>query len=175
MYAMETVPIPEGWGERIDAEYYKGIRQILEIKTTYGQMKEGKARTNTNEDIMKTLSEYLSTPKAKKIFKPISQSIRERAIALLGKVLRKARYEPEAESLLRDNETWNIPLPKTGEMRDGRPRVNWAIETAKNAWLQHMMYEDVVRGKTRGLYKEFDYKKITHVRQLIKEARRNIF
>ena len=82
MYAMETVPIPEGWGERIDAAYYKEIRQLLEIEITYGHMKEGKARTNTNEDIMKTLSEYLSTPKAKEIFKPISQRLREREYLL---------------------------------------------------------------------------------------------
>ena len=150
MYAMETVPIPEGRGDRIDAEYYKGIKQILELKTTYGQMTEGETRTNTNEDIMKQLSEYLSTPKTKKIFKPVSQRIKERAVALLGKVLRKARDEPEAEILIGDSDTWNIPIPKTGEMRDGRPRVNWAIETAKNAWIQHKMYEEVGRGKSKG-------------------------
>ena len=149
MYAMETVPIPEGWGDRIDAEYLKGIRQILDMKTTYGQMQEGNARTNSNEEIIKMLSNYLSTENTKKIFKPVSERIKERAIKLLGRVLRQTKDEPEAEILIGDSDTWNIPLPKSGEMRDGRPRVNWAIETAKSAWLRHKMYEEVGRGRSK--------------------------
>ena len=72
-------------------------------------------------------------------------------------MLRKERDEPAAEVLIGDSNTWNIPRPKEGEVRDGRPRVNWAIETAKAAWIKHEMYSGVGRGKSKGIYKEFDY------------------
>ena len=45
MYGLETAALPKGWEDRIDAAFMKGIRQILNLKTTYGQMKEGHERT----------------------------------------------------------------------------------------------------------------------------------
>ena len=74
--------------------------------------------------------------------------------------------------LIGDSNTWNIPRPKEGEMRDGRPRVNWAIETAKVAWIKHEMYRGVGRGKNKGTYKEFDYTLKTHIEKIKDEAKK---
>ena len=120
----------------------KGLRKILNMDTTYGQMQKGQERTNANEEIKKQLSALLCTEKCKKEFTPISERIQNRAIALLGKVLRMPRTEPIAEVFLKDDQTWNLPMPKTGQMRNGGPRINWAIETARLAWWKHKMYED---------------------------------
>ena len=47
LYALEATPIPNNYYDKIDAAFFKGIRQILNIKTTYGQMQAGEDRTNT--------------------------------------------------------------------------------------------------------------------------------
>ena len=41
LYAIEAIPIPEPMYDRIDAAYYKGLRQIMNMKTTFGQQQEG--------------------------------------------------------------------------------------------------------------------------------------
>ena len=47
LYALEALPIPSNYYDKIDAAYMKGIRQIFNIKTTFGQMQAGEERTNT--------------------------------------------------------------------------------------------------------------------------------
>ena len=74
-----------------------------------------------------------------------------------------------AEAIMKTPKEWNIP--GVGALRVGRPRVNWSIETAKLAWTKAKIYEKVSRGQVQ----EFDYKKITHVRKLIEEARKDAF
>ncbi len=49
-YALETLPIPEAMYMKIDAAYFRGLKQILQMDTTYGQMQHGANRTNTNEE-----------------------------------------------------------------------------------------------------------------------------
>ena len=49
LYALEAIPIPDDEYDKIDASYMKGIRQILEMKTTYGQQMANEEMTNTNE------------------------------------------------------------------------------------------------------------------------------
>ena len=60
LYALEATPIPKNYYEKIDAAFFKGIRQILNIKTTYGQMQSGENRTNTKEYIIQRLIRELS-------------------------------------------------------------------------------------------------------------------
>ena len=145
------------------------------MKTTFAQLKEGNERSNSNEYIKQQISEILSTETSRKIFKPMSKRIEDRAIALLGKVLRKERDEPAAEVLSGDSNTWNIPRPKEGEVRDGKPRVNWAIETAKAACIKHEVYRGVGRGKNKGTYKKFDYTLKTHIAKRKDEAKQGNF
>ena len=61
------------------------------------QMQKGQIRTHTNEQIMKKVSEIPSTDELRKDFIPLSKRIEDRAIKLLGKVIRQAKTEPEAE------------------------------------------------------------------------------
>ena len=142
-------------------------------------MKKGEARTNTNAQLIREINEILITEKSKKEFQTTTQRIEERAIKLLGKAIRKAKTEPEAEALMHETEdTWNIPMPKTGLMRNGKPRINWAIETANKAWWKHKMYEDTnirAGSANRGQPRDFNYRYITHVRKIIKEARNGTF
>ena len=63
-------------------------------------------------------------------------------------------------------------------MRDGGPRVNRGIETAKKAWIRHKMYEDVNLRSSRenkGKERPFEYTYMTHVRKVIQEAKKGTF
>ena len=69
-------------------------------------------------------------------------------------------------------------MPRKGEMRNGRPRINWAIETAKLAWTKYKMYEDTnlrSHAISRGRERPFNYTYITHIRKVIQEARKGTF
>ena len=89
LYALEAIPILKNYYARIDASYLKGIRQILGIKTTFGQQESGQERTNTNAKVIEQLNKELSTKKKKGNFKLISETIITRAISLLGKNYQK--------------------------------------------------------------------------------------
>lgn len=83
---------------------------------------------------------------------------------------------------------WILPTPGIDKLCPRRPRCNWIIETAKEAWKQYKMYEHLPinnryytnRGRNHipkwskakiGDPKEFNYQAPTHVRLLIKIAR----
>jgi hypothetical protein len=66
LYALETLPIHQNMYDRIDAAYYKGLRQIMDWKTTFGQMEEGEDRTNTNERLIIEQNKITSSRKKKK-------------------------------------------------------------------------------------------------------------
>ena len=63
LYALEAIPIPEEMYDRIDSSYFKGLRQILKMTTTYGQKQKGEAMTNTNEQVLHKINEELKKGK----------------------------------------------------------------------------------------------------------------
>ena len=147
--------------DRIDLAYYKGLRQIVDWKTTYGQMEDGEEITNANEQLIIELNKIASSRKRKTIhstrppFEKLSTRIKNRAIKLLGKSIRANPDNPMSEVIMA-GDIWNIP--DKGDNRVGRPKVNWLIETAKNAWGKHKLYETMPgRVEERGM--GFNYKK----------------
>ena len=69
-------------------------------------------------------------------------------------------------------DTWNIP--DKGDNGVGRPKVNWLIETARNAWRKHKLYE-TLPGRVEERDMDFDYKKKSYVKHLIAEAKKAKF
>ena len=49
LYGMESLQIDDGIKKELDAFHLRGLRQIVEMQTTYGQMSTEQERTNTNE------------------------------------------------------------------------------------------------------------------------------
>ena len=82
---MEAIPIAEPMYDRIDASYYKGLRQIMNFKTTFGQQEDGQERTNTNEALIQNINTELNKIKKGKAIVEISTRIKERATNLFGK------------------------------------------------------------------------------------------
>ena len=101
----------------------------------------------------------------------LSERIKERAIKILGDALRREGDDPMAEVIMR-GEIWNIP--RKGENRSGRPRVNWMIETGRNAWRAHKLYERLPE-EVEENKRDFNYKLESHVDILIKAARDMVF
>ena len=89
LYALEAIPIPDVMYDRIDSSYFKGLRQILNMTTTYGQKHKGEAMTNTNEQVLHIINEELKKGNQHKTFVLLSDRIKETAIKLLGKTIRK--------------------------------------------------------------------------------------
>ena len=176
LYALETLPIPQNMYDRIDASYYKGLRQIMGWKTTFGQMEGGEDRTNTNENLIIELNKIASSKRRKSMestkppFQKLSDRIKNRAITLLGKAIRANPDNPMSE-VIRAGDIWNTP--GKGDNRVGRPKVNWRIETAKNAWRKHRLYE--TKGRIEENNMDFDYKNKRYVKHLITEAKRSMF
>ena len=67
MYGLESAHLTETLKEKIDMFQRKGLRQILKLPTTYGQMKAGKTRSNTNENILKLVNAKINTFEAREL------------------------------------------------------------------------------------------------------------
>lgn len=63
LYALSAIPIPKHMYDRIDVSYLEGSRQILNFKTTFGQMQDAEARTNSNLKPMEAISKESITKK----------------------------------------------------------------------------------------------------------------
>ena len=187
-YALEVLPIPESEFDKLDAEYLRGFRQIFGLETTHGHRQDGEEMTNTNEKIIELVSEALKQTKKQRRFCPISKVIKARTQKRFGDVLRRPWTDPMAQvtrGIHRTRATpWNFP--PQGTLLPWRPKVNWIVETSKRAWEQYRIYERLPhprygprdarpKGKNIGDTKVFNWKHITHVRALLKEADSHTF
>lgn len=50
LYGLESIELPQGVLKKLQTFQVKGLRQIMGMTTTFGQMQQGSARTNTNEE-----------------------------------------------------------------------------------------------------------------------------
>ena len=112
IYALEAIPIPKNYYDRIDAAYLKGLRQIMEYTTTYGQMQAGQSRNNTNEELIKDINKEINKGKRKRTYRKISDRIKDRATYLLGKAIKVVGVDPDdplAEAVMETPDKWNLP------------------------------------------------------------------
>ena len=59
VYGMESAQIDDAERGKTNTFQLKGIRQILNMKSTYGQKVAGEEMTNTNHNIIKVANEHL--------------------------------------------------------------------------------------------------------------------
>ena len=68
IYGMEGAQINDHIKKkRIDSFQLKGIRQIIKMKTTYGQQVSGEAKTNTNKKVMEEANARVQEEGSKKV------------------------------------------------------------------------------------------------------------
>ena len=108
------------------------------MTTTHGQKQKREAMTNTNKQVLIRINEELKKGKKHKAFVLLSDRIKDRAIKLLGKTIRRNKDDPMREVIMIGNH-WKIQ--GEGHKRSGRPKTNWLIETAFQAWGKRKLYK----------------------------------
>ena len=87
-----------------------------------------------------------------------SRRLKKKAVALFGEVLRRGDSDIMKQVVLMHEGGAKLNLP--GVNRVGRPKYNWLIETAREAWNLWQL----------GSNDEFDYKSESSARRLIEKA-----
>ena len=70
MYVLDATPLTTGDYNSLNACFFKGLRQILGLKTTYGQMFSEEERSNTNKKLMEEVNKELGNKGPKKTEEP---------------------------------------------------------------------------------------------------------
>ena len=70
MYGLESLQLNEDLKERLNIFQRKGLRQILKIKTTYGQMQKNEEKNNSNDFVMKLANAKINTWEARQKGEP---------------------------------------------------------------------------------------------------------
>ena len=87
----------------------------------------------------------------------------------LGKALRQPSTEPVNEVIRGLEEMWKLPCQVYHiSCRGGRPRINWILETARQAWDKFKLWKKT--GDDVYIPIDFDYRKRKHVKIIIDEA-----
>ena len=61
MYGLESAHLTETLKEKLDVFQRKGLRQIMKLPTTFGQMEANKPRSNTNDKIILLVNAKINT------------------------------------------------------------------------------------------------------------------
>ena len=195
-YALEIAPLTQATKDRLDATYYKGLRQIMGMKTTFAQMKAGEEPTNTNKKVLEEANKELkklttrtieeeaggeeatgagNRNKPVKEIEPISARLEQRAIKALGEYLRAFKTEPVNEVIRGEEDLWKLPCREYHiKCREGPPRANWLIDTATLAWDKQKLWKKI-GNREYFIPVDFNHKHRRHISTLIQAALRKAF
>ena len=180
IYGLETIEPTEGVANTLDAFHLKGLRKILEMKTTYID------RENTNEKVYKNAQTVLRTKNLQKApslqkanawldrqVRPITEILQEKKFNLLGHVIRRDQNHPlqlvTFDTGRHPSNGAALTIKATrGPRRKGRPRLSWTHENMSKAWLHIRDKPDAVPPQLRGT--EYDNKNAEMNRILARRA-----
>ena len=93
MYGMTSAQLNQGALDRLDAFQLKGIRQILNITTTYGQSLQGAAKTNTNDQVYAQASATVYGGASCRRVKPLSEIYKDNRLEAYRTPRTKAGFQ----------------------------------------------------------------------------------
>ena len=141
MYGLESLPLTQADLKRLDALQQRGLRGILGFlpshldRTATHQRDMGQARTETmNRKPQQGHRQQLDT---------FSTTLKRRAVALLGHIIRLPDEDPMKQITLRREK----PLYPAAK-RVGRPKLNWAKQTFQAAWESAKILNPATPGAT---------------------------
>ena len=92
-------------------------------------------RANTNTSVIEAAQGHMKEGKEIRLF---SEFYEKHQIRLLGHIMRLNDDENDKKTTL---ETGGTPYPRLNpNRRVGKPRMNWAEEATKTAWIKHHQY-----------------------------------
>ena len=151
-YGLHVLPLREDLMSKLDAFFYRGLRQLLQVPSTFIDQKYSNAylielaeeRFNTNPNI---------EPKR---IAPVSERIIKRSIEELGEIYRLPDTDIRKKvTLIGPDLSANLP----NSNRTGRPRVHWTLSTMERAWT-HL---DLFKHLTPPTDIPFDHENIDHL------------
>ena len=111
------MPLTDEHLNKLNAFFYRGLRQIMEFKITYVD------RENTNAKLMMLVNKELKRADGDSTrFINIGDRLKRESAKLLGDIIRRDENDPIRQVTLTGDE---LNLQQTN--RVGRPRVNWSI------------------------------------------------
>ena len=129
VYGLDTVQIPPPLMSRLNTFQLKGLRKILQMKTTFI------TRANTNQKVFDKANAIFNPKQLpNKNIKPFSSYVFSKQESLLKHIVRSPNEDPLRQATL----SFNSPIPFTpSSRRVGRPRANWSWETYKRLYVNH--------------------------------------
>ena len=151
-YCLVTVQINKDRASRLDAFQLKGIRRILNWKTTYIE------RRNTNKRLRQEANKIINQGKTeaegRDQFEELTKRLKRDRIKYLGHLLREDKREPTRRATFNPNNTPNLGYKK----RPGRPRNNLITETTEEAWKSHRKQLPYGQRKHKSKKRKFNLK-----------------
>jgi len=162
IYGLETIEPTDGVANMLDVFHLKGLRKILEMKTTYIE------RANTNERVYKNAQNVQRTKNQQKApslqkanawldrqVRPITEVLQEKKFNLLGHVIRREQNHPlQLVTFDTGRHPSNGPAltikATRGPKRRGRPRLSWTHENMSKAWDHIKNRPEAVPAQLRG-------------------------
>lgn len=121
VYSLESLELTSGLLNHLNAFQLKGLRKILNMKTTFVE------RANTNQLVMQRAN-AIKNPEGKpgKDIAPYSEYIHYKQNSLLAHIARTSTHDPLRQCTFTPGT--NLPF-QMGRKRVGRPRHNWTVQT----------------------------------------------
>ena len=156
IYGLETIEPTAGVSNMLDTFQLKGLRKILEMKTTFID------RANTNQKVYQCAQNLLNTKNLTKKahnqkpeswlarqVRPLTMVLEEKKLNMLGHVIRRDFSHPLQQVTFDTaaNTRYGRPLAikeQWGKRRQGRPRLHWTHENMRKAWDHIRTQENVV-------------------------------
>ena len=137
VYGLESARLSEVIRAKLRSFQMKGYRQILGLPSTYIN------REYSHEYLMTMANDIAKGEGQKKTFQFIDEYIDERALRLLGHILRAESEDPMRTCCLHSlSATPKIPLHR----RVGHPRYHWIENTMKLVWENFEAWRNVRDG-----------------------------
>ena len=130
LYGLETVHLTDAMAKKLNVFQLKGLRQILNMKTTFVN------RANSNARVLEEASKHAYPhPQDKRQVRLFSEQHKERKASLLGHVARAATEDPLRQVTFQAESCSRVEY---GKKRIGKPRQNWIHQTKKHIFLTKM-------------------------------------
>jgi len=125
LYGLETVHLTKTMCQKINAFHLRGLRKILDLKTTYLD------RNNSNQRVLQAATQIAYAEQPERKIELFSEQLKQKRIKLAGHILRANEVDPLRQV---SYQTQSAKIYDIGKRRIGGPRQQWLFHTNKYIW-----------------------------------------
>ena len=170
LYGLESTAMNSTVKHSLDIFQLKGLRKILNIKTTFVDRTQDSERVYTQ--MQDEIHRKTTVGKREKLIKPYSKIYEEQKSKLLNKIINAPPDTPIRHCTFRPNSIEPIQIKDKGNVkrRSGKPRVKWVETGMERLW-------SLIGNSTRPdlKYSIMNLQNPEHVAAIERAARMNIY